>query len=182
MMAHAATLGGGCFWCLDAVYRQVQGVTAVIPGYAGGHVAEPSYAMVCTGETGHTEAVQVIFDAERVSYEDLLGIFFTIHDPTTLDRQGNDVGPQYRSVIFAQDDSQQATAARMVKTLNAARIWPAPIVTAIEPLDEFWPAEAEHHNYYERNPWAGYCRVVISPKIKKFREKYDRLLKPVAPE
>jgi peptide-methionine (S)-S-oxide reductase len=176
-----ATLGGGCFWCLEAVYLDLRGVTGVMSGYAGGHVANPTYEQVCTKKTGHAEVVQISFDPAEVSYEDLLRVFFTIHDPTTKDRQGNDVGPQYRSVIFTHDEAQRAAAEKIIKEISDARIWPAPIVTEIQPLEAFWPAEPEHHNYFARNPWSGYCRAIIAPKVQKFRKSFaDRLKKPAA--
>jgi peptide-methionine (S)-S-oxide reductase len=176
-----ATLGGGCFWCLEAVYLDLRGVTGVMSGYAGGHVANPTYEQVCAKKTGHAEVVQITFDPAEVSYEDLLRVFFTIHDPTTKDRQGNDVGPQYRSVIFTHDEAQRAAAEKIIKEITEARIWPAPIVTEIQPLEAFWPAEPEHHNYFARNPWSGYCRAIIAPKVQKFRKSFaDRLKKPAA--
>jgi peptide-methionine (S)-S-oxide reductase len=176
-----ATLGGGCFWCLEAVYVDLRGVIGVMSGYAGGHVANPTYEQVCTKKTGHAEVVQITFDPAEVSYEDLLRVFFTIHDPTTKDRQGNDVGSQYRSVIFTHDAAQRAAAEKIIKEITDARIWPAPIVTEIAPLEAFWPAEPEHHNYFARNPWSGYCRAIIAPKVQKFRKTFaDRLKKPAA--
>ncbi len=171
-----ATLGGGCFWCLEAVFLDLRGVTRVVSGYAGGHVADPGYKQVCGGATGHAEVVQVHFDAGALAYEDLLRMFFVAHDPTTPNRQGNDVGPQYRSIILTHDDAQHATATRVRDEIAAARIWPAPIVTEIKPLDVFYPAEAEHHDYFARNPWSGYCQMVIAPKVRKFRKQFaDRL-------
>ena len=176
-----ATLGGGCFWCLEAVYLDMRGVLGVMSGYSGGHVANPTYEQVCGKKTGHAEVVQITFDPAEVSYEDLLRVFFTIHDPTTKDRQGNDVGPQYRSVIFTHDEAQRAAAQKIMKEITDARIWPAPIVTEVVPLETFWPAEPEHHNYFARNPWSGYCRAIIAPKVQKFRKTFaDRLKKPAA--
>ena len=176
-----ATLGGGCFWCLEAVYLDLRGVTGVMSGYSGGHVANPSYEEVCGKKTGHAEVVQIAFDPSEVSYEDLLRVFFTIHDPTTKDRQGNDVGPQYRSVIFTHDEAQRQAAEKIMQEIAGAKIWPAPIVTEIVPLEAFWPAEPEHHNYFARNPWSGYCRAIIAPKVQKFRKSFsDRLKKPAA--
>jgi peptide-methionine (S)-S-oxide reductase len=176
-----ATLGGGCFWCLEAVYLDLAGVSAAKSGYAGGHVAHPTYEEVCAKTTGHAEVVQITYDPDIVSYEDLLRIFFTIHDPTTKDRQGNDVGPQYRSVIFTHDDAQRATAITVIAEITEANLWGAPLVTEIKPLDQFWPAEAEHDDYFNRTPWSGYCRVVIAPKVAKFRKTYaDRLKRPAA--
>src|SRR5260370_10047547 len=171
-----ATLGGGCFWCLEAVYLGMKGVTAVMSGYAGGHVENPTYEEVCGKQTGHAEVVQVTFDPAVASYEDLLLVFFTIHDPTTPDRQGNDVGPQYRSIILTHDDAQRETAARVIGEIAASGIWDGKIVTQVEPLVKFWPAEPEHHNYFERNPWSGYCRPVVAPKVMKFPKTFaDRL-------
>jgi len=176
-----ATLAGGCFWCLEAVYLDLRGVTGVISGYSGGHVANPTYEQVCGKKTGHAEVVQLTFDPAEISYEDLLRVFFTIHDPTTKDRQGNDVGPQYRSVIFTHDEAQRQSAEKIMKEIADAHIWPAPIVTEIVPLEAFWPAEPEHHNYFARNPWSGYCRAIIAPKVQKFRKTFsDRLKKPAA--
>jgi peptide-methionine (S)-S-oxide reductase len=176
-----ATLGGGCFWCLEAVYLDLRGVTGVLSGYSGGHVANPTYDQVCGKKTGHAEVTQITFDPQEVSYEDLLRVFFTIHDPTTKDRQGNDIGPQYRSVIFTHDEAQRQAAEKILKEITDAPIWPAPIVTEIVPLEAFWPAEPEHHNYFARNPWSGYCRAIIAPKVQKFRKTFsDRLKKPAA--
>jgi peptide-methionine (S)-S-oxide reductase len=176
-----ATLGGGCFWCLEAVYLELRGVTAVMSGYAGGHVQNPSYEEVCGKKTGHAEVVQITYDPGEVSYADLLRVFFTIHDPTTKDRQGNDVGPQYRSIIFTHDAAQKATAEAVTAEIAAEGIWPGKIVTEIVPLEKFWPAEPEHHNYFARNPWSGYCRAVVAPKVIKFRKGFsERLKKPAA--
>jgi peptide-methionine (S)-S-oxide reductase len=172
-----ATLGGGCFWCLEAVYLGLRGVTGVMSGYSGGHVQNPTYEQVCGKKTGHAEVVQVSFDPDQISYEDLLRVFFTIHDPTTKDRQGNDVGPQYRSVIFTHDDTQRASAEKITAEIAAANIWPDRIVTEIKPLEKFWPAEPEHHDYFNRNPWSGYCRAVIAPKVQKFRKSFSDRLK-----
>ena len=174
--ARAATLGGGCFWCLEAVFKDLRGVRSVVSGYAGGHVPKPSYKQVCTGTTGHAEVVQVVFDPAELSYADLLRVFFTIHDPTTKDRQGNDVGPQYRSIILTQSDAQRATAEAIIREMTEAGIWDAPIVTEIAPLQAFYPAEPEHHDYFARNPYTGYCQVVVAPKVRKFRKAFaDRL-------
>jgi peptide-methionine (S)-S-oxide reductase len=175
-----ATLGGGCFWCLEAVYQGVRGVTSVKSGYAGGHLANPSYEQVCTGRTGHAEVVQVTFDPAVVSYADLLRIFFTIHDPTTLNRQGNDVGTQYRSMILTHDEEQAATARSVIGEIAAAELWEGKIVTAVEPLERFWPAEAEHDDYFNRNPFSGYCRAVVAPKVQKFRKGFSHLMKAAA--
>ncbi len=175
-----ASLGGGCFWCLEAVYQGVQGVTGVKSGYAGGELANPSYEQVCTGRTGHAEVVQVAFDPAVVSYADLLRIFFTIHDPTTLNRQGNDVGTQYRSIILTHDAEQAATARAVIGEIAAAELWPGKIVTTVEPLVQFWPAEAEHDDYFSRNPFSGYCRAVVAPKVQKFRKGFSHLMKAAA--
>jgi peptide-methionine (S)-S-oxide reductase len=172
-----ATLGGGCFWCLEAVYDELKGVTDVVSGYAGGHVSNPSYEQVCTGRTGHAEVVQVTFDPGLVSYRELLQVFFTIHDPTTRDRQGYDVGPQYRSVIFYHSPEQKATAEAVIAELTREGLWRAPIVTQVVPFEAFYPAEDYHQEYFRRNPGAGYCRVVIEPKVAKFRQKYLAQLK-----
>jgi peptide-methionine (S)-S-oxide reductase len=171
-----ATLGGGCFWCLEAVYDDLQGVIRVDSGYSGGALTNPSYQQVCTGTTGHAEVVQITFDPAVVSFRDLLHIFFTVHDPTTLNRQGADVGPQYRSVIFYHDEDQRSTAAQVIQEFEQERIWPNPIVTEIAPLETFYMAEDYHRDYYKRNPYQGYCQVVIAPKVAKFRKLYtDRL-------
>jgi peptide-methionine (S)-S-oxide reductase len=171
-----ATLAGGCFWCLEAVYLDLRGVSAVKSGYAGGHVANPTYEQVCGKQTGHAEVVQITFDPAELSYDDLLRVFFTIHDPTTPNRQGNDVGPQYRSAIFTHSDAQRQAAEHMVKEITAARIWNGKLVTEIKPLDKFWPAELEHDDYYNRNPYSGYCRAVVAPKVQKFRKTFaDRV-------
>lgn len=176
MASELATLGGGCFWCLEAVYLDLRGVSAVMSGYSGGHVENPSYDEVCGKRTGHAEVVQVTFDPAIISYEDLLRIFFTIHDPTTTDRQGHDVGPQYRSIILTHDDGQKASAAKIIAEIAAAGIWRDPLVTETLKLAKFWPAESEHHNYFARNPYTGYCQAVVAPKVLKFRKSFaDRL-------
>ena len=176
-LMETATLAGGCFWCLDAVFRNLRGVARSECGYAGGSVPSPTYAQVCTKRTGHAEVVQVDFDPAQLSYEDLLRIFFTLHDPTTKDRQGADVGSQYRSAIFTQSPEQEAAARRVIAEVRP--LWRAPIVTEVEPLQRFWPAEPEHQDYYARNPWAGYCRMVVAPKVARFRKQFtDRLRTP----
>ena len=172
-----ATLGGGCFWCLEAVFLGMKGIATATSGYAGGHVANPSYEEVCGKRTGHAEIVQVSYDPTIVSFRDLLKVFFTIHDPTTKDRQGADVGPQYRSIILTHDATQDAIAREVIAELTAARLWGNPIVTEILPLTQFWPAEPEHHNYFARNPWSGYCQAVVAPKVVKFRKNFADLLK-----
>jgi peptide-methionine (S)-S-oxide reductase len=176
-----ATLGGGCFWCLEAVFKDLRGVSSVMSGYAAGHVANPSYQAVCGGRTGHAEVVQVKFDPSQLTYADLLRVFFSIHDPTTQDRQGNDVGPQYRSIILTHSDAQAATAKAVMAEIAEAKIWPAKLVTQIEPLTTFYEAEEEHHDYFARNPWSGYCQVVVAPKVVKFRKQFaDRLRRDAA--
>ena len=172
-----ATLGGGCFWCLEAVYLELNGVQHVESGYAGGHVLNPTYTQVCGKKTGHAEVVRVTFDPALVSYRELLQIFFTIHDPTTPNRQGADVGPQYRSVIFYHDERQRETAEAVIAETNAAAIWPNPIVTEVAPLTNYFVAESEHQEYYASNPYQGYCRVIIAPKVAKFRKQYLAKLK-----
>ena len=172
-----ATLGGGCFWCLEAVFLGMKGIATATSGYAGGHVANPSYEEVCGKRTGHAEVVQVSYDPAIVSFPDLLRVFFAIHDPTTKDRQGADVGPQYRSIILTHDATQDAIAREVIAELTAARLWGNPIVTEIVPLTQFWPAEPEHQNYFVRNPWSGYCQAVVAPKVVKFRKNFADLLK-----
>lgn len=172
-----ATLGGGCFWCLEAVYEQLIGVEEVESGYSGGMVDNPSYQAVCTGSTGHAEVVQITFDPQAISFEELLKVFFTIHDPTTLNRQGADVGSQYRSAVFYHDEGQKAIAERVIREITTARLWENPIVTEVTPLTAFYRAEDYHQEYYRRNPGQGYCRVVIAPKVAKFRRQYLTRLK-----
>ena len=172
-----ATIGGGCFWCLEAVFREMSGVSSAQSGYAGGHMAHPTYEEVCGKRTGHAEVVQVTFDPARLSFADLLRVFFTIHDPTTKDRQGADIGPQYRSIILTHGDEQEATAKAIIAEITAAGLWVRPIVTEIIPLTEFWPAEPEHDNYFARNPWTGDCQAVIAPKLAKFRKAFASTLK-----
>ena len=175
-----ATIGGGCFWCLEAVYQQVQGVESVVSGYAGGHVPNPTYRQVCGKGTGHAEVVQITYDPEQVSYRALLEIFFTIHNPTTRNREGADVGPQYRSIILWHDAEQKQTANAVIEELNAS-IFSDGIVTEVEPLDTFYEAETNHQDYYETNPNRPYCRAVIDPKLKKLRQKHaDKLSGAVA--
>lgn len=178
MRREVATLGGGCFWCLEAVFDQLEGVADVVSGYSGGHVPNPSYKRVCTGETGHAEVVQVTFDPDVLSYRDLLKVFFAIHDPTTLNRQGADVGTQYRSAIFTHSEQQERLAEEVIAELNEAGIWDDPIVTEVVPFEAFYPAEDYHQEYYANNPNQAYCRMVIAPKVAKFRQQYlDRLKK-----
>ena len=172
-----ATLAGGCFWCLEAVYDQLRGVTDVVSGYAGGRVRNPSYQDVCAGTTGHAEVVQVTFDPAEVSFREILQVFFTVHDPTTLNRQGADVGTQYRSAIFYHSPEQKTTAELVIREIDAAKIWPAPIVTQVTPFETFYPAEDYHQEYFARNPTQGYCSFVIAPKVAKFRKQYLSRLK-----
>jgi len=171
-----ATLGGGCFWCLEAVFEQLRGVRKVESGYSGGQLSDPSYERVCSGRTGHAEVVQVTFDPDEITYPEILDVFFATHDPTTLNRQGGDVGTQYRSVIFYHTPAQKEAAEKKIAELNAAQIWDAPIVTEIAPLKEFYRAEDYHQNYFESNPSQPYCQVVISPKVAKFRQQFAERL------
>lgn len=171
------TLGGGCFWCLEAVYDDLEGVLEVVSGYAGGHLPDPDYASVCKGTTGHAEVVQVTYDPLVISYQEILEVFFSIHDPTSLNRQGNDTGTQYRSVIFYHAEEQKKTAEEVIADLQAEAIWPDPIVTELEPIGTFYPAEDYHQEYFKRNPYQGYCQVIIAPKLAKFRQKYSGRLK-----
>ena len=176
-----ATLAGGCFWCLEAAFAQLKGVERVESGYSGGHVPSPSYEDVCTGSTGHAEVVQITFDPQVLPFRDLLHVFFTIHDPTTPDRQGGDVGTQYRSAIFYHTPEQKAEAERVIAELEAEKVWDDPIVTQVTPFEKFYPAEEYHRDYYRRNPNQGYCRAVIAPKVAKVRKLYlDKLKQPVA--
>jgi peptide-methionine (S)-S-oxide reductase len=172
-----ATLAGGCFWCLEAVYDQLKGVSAVESGYAGGHVTNPTYQAVCNGTTGHAEVVQVTFDPNEVSYGDLLKVFFTIHDPTTLNRQGNDVGTQYRSAIYYHSPEQKTVAEQVINELGEAQMWQNPIVTEIVPISNYYRAEDYHQEYFENNPNQPYCRAVVAPKVAKFRKYYFEQLK-----
>jgi peptide-methionine (S)-S-oxide reductase len=172
-----ATLGGGCFWCLEAVFERLAGVETVTSGYAGGHLPDPSYAAVCTGGTGHAEVVRLTYDPKIIDFRDLLEVFFAIHDPTTPDRQGNDVGPQYRSIILYESDAQRATAEAVMAELEATQALGAPIVTQVEPLEEFYPAEVEHQEYYRNNSNQPYCRVTITPKLTKLRAKFAERLR-----
>jgi peptide-methionine (S)-S-oxide reductase len=172
-----ATLAGGCFWCLEAVYDQLNGVEQVESGYSGGAVANPSYRQVCTGTTGHAEVVQLTFDPQVISFKEILEVFFTIHDPTTLNRQGADIGTQYRSAIFYHSPEQKAIAEQVIREVEAAGIWDAPIVTEVSPIGTFYRAEDYHQEYFERNGGQPYCRAVIAPKVAKFRKQYLAKLK-----
>jgi peptide-methionine (S)-S-oxide reductase len=167
-----ATFAGGCFWCLEAVFLELKGVTAVQSGYAGGKRASPTYEQVCSGATGHAEVVRVAYDPEIVSYKELLDVFFTIHDPTTLNRQGGDKGTQYRSAVFFESSEQERIARETMAEFTAARVWDDPIVTEVTPLEAFWPAEEYHNNYFARNPQNPYCSVVIAPKVSKARKLF----------
>lgn len=174
MASETATLGGGCFWCLEAVYQELRGVQKIESGYSGGDLPNPSYEQVCEGSTGHAEVVRLTYDPEQVSYRELLEIFFTIHDPTTPNRQGNDIGTQYRSVIYYHDAGQQETARQVIAEM--ANVWDAPIVTELNPLGPFYPAEGYHQNYYSQHPLQGYCAFVVAPKVAKFRKIFaDRV-------
>ena len=172
-----ATLAGGCFWCLEAVYDEIKGVHSVESGYAGGQMPNPTYRAVCNGDTGHAEVVQVHFDPNVVSYRDLLNVFFAIHDPTTLNRQGADVGTQYRSAIFYHDDEQKRIAEDLIRELNGQDLWGRPIVTEVTRLDKFYMAEDYHQEYFARNPYQPYCMAVVAPKVSKFRKHFLELLK-----
>jgi peptide-methionine (S)-S-oxide reductase len=181
MATEVATLGGGCFWCLDEIFRELRGVIKVESGYSGGRRPNPTYEQVCAGTTGHAEVVQVTFDPSVITYRELIEIFFTIHDPTTLNRQGNDIGEQYRSVILYHTPEQRDIAQQVMADLGAQEIWDDPIVTQIEPFQVFYSAEAYHQEYFRRNPMQPYCNVVIAPKVAKFRKKhFDRLRQPAA--
>lgn len=174
-----ATLGGGCFWCLEAVFDRVEGVEDVVSGYAGGYVVDPTYRQVCSGETGHAEVVQIRFDPARISYRELLEVFFAMHDPTTLNRQGADVGTQYRSVIFYHSDAQREVAQTLMEELEGEGVWPDPIVTQLEPAGVFYPAEDYHQEYFDRNMGQPYCQVVVAPKVAKLRKTFQEKLKEV---
>jgi peptide-methionine (S)-S-oxide reductase len=177
MTREITTLGGGCFWCLEAVYDQLKGIEDVVSGYSGGRVSQPNYEQVCTGTTGHAEVVQLTFDPDVVTFRDILQVFFTIHDPTTLNRQGADVGTQYRSAIFYHSPEQKATAEAVIAEITAAHIWDDPIVTEVTPFEVFYPAEDYHQEYFAHNPNQGYCRVIIAPKVAQFRKLYLEKLK-----
>jgi peptide-methionine (S)-S-oxide reductase len=172
-----ATLAGGCFWCLEAVFDELNGVESVESGYTGGQRPDPTYAEVCDGGTGHAEAVQVTFDPSILPYRDLLTVFFTIHDPTTLNRQGADIGPQYRSAIFCHDEEQKTVALEVIHELSTAKLWDHPFVTEVTSFEKFYIAEDYHQEYFKKNPFQGYCRVVIAPKVAKFRKQFVERLK-----
>jgi len=172
-----AVFGGGCFWCIEAVFQRLNGVKHVESGYMGGHVDNPTYRQVCGGDTGHVEVVRVLFDPDEINYRELLDVFFTVHDPTTLNRQGNDAGEQYRSVIFYTDEEQQRIAEDVIAEMTAAKVFPEPIVTAIEPASKFYVAEDYHQNYFNENSRQPYCMFVISPKLAKFEKKFDEKMR-----
>ena len=173
----SATLAGGCFWCIEAVFKEVDGVAHVISGYTGGTTVNPTYEQVCTGKTGHAEAVQARFNPHKISYREMLEIFFSVHDPTTLNRQGADVGTQYRSAIFYHNEEQKAVARALIREFEQANLWNKPIVTQVVALDKFYPAEDYHQEYFPKHPEEGYCQMVISPKIGKFRQKWANRLR-----
>ena len=172
-----ATLAGGCFWCLEAVFKDLRGVESVVSGYAGGDVENPTYSAVCDGTTGHAEVVQITFDPREATFRELLEVFFTIHDPTTLNRQGADIGTQYRSAVFYHTPEQREIAEEVIAEMTASRVWDAPIVTEVVPLTKFYPAESYHQNYFENNPAQPYCRAVVAPKVSKFRKLFLEKLK-----
>ncbi len=174
-----ATIGGGCFWCIEVIFNQLRGVEKVESGYSGGTVANPTYEQVCTGTTGHAEVIQITFNPKIISFKDILEIFFTIHEPTTVNRQGDDVGSQYRSIIFYHNNSQKVIAEQIIKEIDAKKIWNTPIVTQVEPFRIFYKAEDYHQMYYTNNPNQPYCRVIISPKVTKFKKRYREKLKTV---
>ena len=175
--SQTVTLGGGCFWCLEAVFDNLKGVEDVVSGYAGGKIPHPSYAVVCSGLTGHAEVVQLRFDPAQISFKEILHVFFSIHDPTTRNRQGADVGTQYRSVIFYHSDEQKTEAEAVIQELSAEKLWDKPIVTELKALPTFYPAEDYHQEYFARNPGQGYCQMVVAPKVAKFRQKFANRLK-----
>jgi peptide-methionine (S)-S-oxide reductase len=179
-MKEIATLGGGCFWCLEAVYDQLQGVEDVVSGYAGGKVPNPTYEQVCTGATGHAEVVQVTFETDEITFEEILEVFFSIHDPSTPNRQGADVGPQYRSAIFFHSPEQKFAAEKMIEELDGEGIWGSRIVTELAPFTKFYAAEDYHQEYFARNPYQGYCQIVVAPKVTKFRKKFAERIKTKA--
>lgn len=172
-----ATLAGGCFWCLEAVFKEVNGVQRVLSGYTGGTKINPTYQEICSDKTGHAEAIDITFFPEQISYREILEIFFTVHDPTSLNKQGNDVGSQYRSAIFYHNEAQKIIAGQVIEEVNGLHIWDAPIVTEIKPYMKFYNAEEYHRDYFERNPEQVYCRAVIAPKVTKFRQKWLKKLK-----
>lgn len=172
-----AIFAGGCFWCTEPVFTQLKGVHSVVSGYIGGHITNPSYKQICNGDTGHAEGIKIRFDPTVISFETLLEVFFASHDPTTLNRQGNDTGTQYRSAVFCQNSEQKKTVSEMIERMNAAHIWPMPIVTEIQDADIFYPAEDYHQQYFAKNPYQPYCMAVAAPKAEKIRDKYAALIK-----
>jgi peptide-methionine (S)-S-oxide reductase len=178
MNEQIAVFAGGCFWCTEPVFSQLNGVKSVVSGYIGGHISNPSYKQICAGDTGHAEAIQITFDADEISFDELLEIFFVSHDPTTPNRQGNDVGTQYRSAIFCQSEEQSRSAQNIIARLNAEKLFPAPIVTEINGAATFYPAEAYHQYYYDKNPYQPYCMAVAGPKVAKVRAKYADKIRP----
>jgi peptide-methionine (S)-S-oxide reductase len=180
--SEVATIAGGCFWCIETIFLDVNGVEGVIPGYAGGTTVNPTYQEVCTNNTGHAEAVQVTFDPAKISYREILDIFFSVHDPTTLNQQGADRGTQYRSAVFYHDEQQKAIVEKLVKDLNGSHLWKKPIVTQTVPLDKFYLAEDYHREYFSQHPEQAYCRMVISPKLNKFRKRWTKRLKRRLPK
>jgi peptide-methionine (S)-S-oxide reductase len=177
MALETITLGGGCFWCVEAVFREAEGVSSVLSGYMGGKTPNPTYEDVCGGNTGHVEVAQITFDPEQIGLRDILGIFFATHDPTTLNRQGNDVGTQYRSVVFYNSPEQKAIADEVIRELTAEQVFTDPIVTAVEPASTFYPAEDYHQKYFENHPFQPYCAFVVAPKVQKFRKKFASKVK-----
>jgi peptide-methionine (S)-S-oxide reductase len=177
MKEEVATLAGGCFWCIEAVFKEVKGVQRVISGYTGGKKENPTYEQICNDNTGHAEAVDITFFPDVISYREILEIFFTIHDPTTMNRQGNDAGTQYRSAIFYHNEGQKTIAGQVIKEINDAHIWDAPVITELKPYRKFFSAEEYHRDYFERNPMQSYCQVIIAPKVAKFRKKWESKLK-----
>ena len=176
-MVERITLGGGCFWCLEPVFLAMRGVHSSVSGYAGGTVANPTYEQVCGKRTGHAEVVQLTFDPDQVGLDDILRVFFTLHDPTTPNQQGADVGPQYRSIVLTENEQQAETARAVMAEIGETGVWGRPLVTEIVPLETFWRAEEEHQDYFARNPWSGYCRAVITPKVAKLRKLFSDRLK-----
>ena len=172
-----ATLGGGCFWCIEAVFQEMEGVLSVTSGYMGGRIPNPTYEQVCAGNSGHVEVTQVVFDPAVVTFREILNVFFTVHDPTTRDRQGNDVGPQYRSAIFYHGEEQKRVAEEAIRELDAEKIWSKPIVTEVRPAETFYPAEDYHQEYFKNHPNQPYCAYIVAPKVKKFREKFAARMK-----
>lgn len=171
-MLEKAVFGGGCFWCVEAVLQNMKGIMSIVPGYSGGSTPNPTYEQVCTGTTGHAEVVEVNFNPQIMSYSDLLRIFFTLHDPTTLNQQGNDKGTQYRSVIYYVGETQKTVAEQVMHEIESGSLWAAPLVTELKPLTHFWPAELLHHDYFKHNPHSGYCAAVIAPKVSKMRKVF----------